>query len=376
MWMLLAAAVAAPCTLSGTVRTPQGAWVGHPVALTRVTDGRAVEHRSVRTDATGRFSAELPADGTWWVSAADPMWVPASAERPCAAAAEPIALTLSTGSAVLRGQLVDSAGRPVVGQVVLSTPASDGTFASVVGLTVDARGGFETQLTGGQSASLYASAEGYRPAHERLELPERARRREVQLTLRRTGQVVGRVVDRRGRPVADAQLFLDARGALPELAPGDTAAPIADNVTPTAAGPEPAPAGPVGATGPDGRFTLSVPDGVGYSLAVAHPSGVVCQPDRHPLDEGQREGPVLLTLAPGRSIAGDVRDAAGRPVASVEVVWRYRPCALSGSTKTDARGVFSLHAVPDAVVELYLPDRTRATWVEALQTTAHLTLPP
>ncbi|MFT5461054.1 MAG: hypothetical protein ACI9K2_007576 [Myxococcota bacterium] len=351
MWFLVAAALGAPCALTGTVTSPDGALAGQSVELAREVKYEVVEQQTVSTGADGRFATTL-GEGTWIVSASRPEWVPGTTERVrCNAQAVEVSLTLAAGDVVVRGKLADTAGRPVGGRVSIVQAGGTEVLAGPAFLDVDARGEFETRVVGGKQYVLYGMAEGYRFASETLmfDHDKGARTSDVRLVLRELAKVHGTVVDRSGQPVADARMLLGPTGTL---------------------------AATFERSGADGTFTVAVDAGVSYSLSATHSGGVACLQNQRSLSEGQGAGPVTVTLGVGRTLTGDVRDRAGHPVAGAEMFWTHGPCGLFGTTLSGADGTFSLSAVLDEPVELFVPKQSNPTrvLVERLQTTVHLTV--
>ena len=273
----------------------------------------------------------------------------------------------------IRGRVVDPDGRPVDRATVRfanfwtrSTEAAasgpDGRFDFQV-----PRGAFVDFFRGGKDeARLYAMAEGFGFAWEDVAV---ATEGSAEVTLRLVADdvpIVGRIVDLEGRPVAGALVRSDSIWVARE---GDLSAWIARMQAPGSQGHwqtlDVVPLKIAATTGPDGRFTLA---GIGRErLADLFVSGPgVAAAEVYAMTRGGPEVRVTKTrlnlkdlvyhrahfvhaLAPGRAIAGVVRDKdTGEPIAGVKIDGavgddRQRTLPQRGvEATTDAEGRYQL----------------------------------
>lgn len=170
---------------------------------------------------------------------------------------QPVDMPLSVGSggiADLRvemepgleiaGRVLDAAGRPAPGQLVLAT-VDDGTSGGHANSTADGTfriGGLAARphaVVGGSESAGFGVRAGVVPGGEPLAL-----------TLRPAGRIAVRVVDTAGRPVAEAYPRVESVDGVRMRLPGRTSGP----------------------TDPDGLFDLASPPGR-VEVAVGHESG-------------------------------------------------------------------------------------------------------
>jgi hypothetical protein len=142
------------------------------------------------------------------------------------------------------GRVLDAAGRPAPGQLVLAT-ADDGTSGGHANSTADGTfriGGLAARpyaVVGGSEAAGFGVRAGVVPANE-----------PVALTLRPAGRIAVRVVDPSGRPVAEAYPRVESVDGARVRLPGRTSGP----------------------TDAEGLFDLASPPGR-VEVAVGHESG-------------------------------------------------------------------------------------------------------
>lgn len=229
---------------------------------------------------------------------------------------DPLTVVLAAASR-LSGSLVDPEGVPIPGaQVALSWA---GPPAGTVGLEplrpgsrtadTDARGEFRfDELTPGR-VQLFATSDGFLPAESgTLTLPPARELTGVRLVLERGAEVVGRIFDPAGEPVAGAQLRIEGARTL---------------------------------SGSEGEFRIEgVPPGARI-LYVFHPEY------RRLVRELQVEpgaNAVDLFLEDGWNVSGRTVDEGGRPVAGARLELRPdRPDAVTGYRSTsDEDGRFRI----------------------------------
>lgn len=251
--------------------------------------------------------------------------------------------------ASVAGRVVDEEGRPVAGARLWLSRASNWSTGGEVGRSAP-DGSFRVGLSGFQY--LGAQADGQVPSW--LEPFEGAPGRAfegVELRLRgAAARLQGLVVDRRGRPVPWATVFVGVPGG------GVTNSGTRNFVQPN---PERC------QTGPEGRFEAvglpagNVPLGIWATGFGPHRQVVVAA-------AGQT-ATVTVTLEDGAVVAGVVRDQAGQPVAGAMVRFgdefqSFPWCA----TRTDAQGHFRLENLPAAPLRVPLVASTSAARAEVV----------
>ena len=223
----------------------------------------------------------------------------------------------------------DDAGRPVAGAEVRGHVYQGGETGSFREET-DADGRAEVAVPAGGSVSLVAEADGRVPVAVfwDTKVPD-----SVTMTLPPGTTVGGRVVDEDGGAVVGASVLLMAEPTDGyERRPGVPQALVGD-VTVT--------------TDAEGRWTYggAPTDWRSFSVQIAHPDFAPDLSLRSVDDaDALRDGAVEHVLLPGRSLAGTVVDAEGRPVAGA-VVSLERGIGDRRFT-TDADGRFDANHVP------------------------------
>lgn len=198
-----------------------------------------------------------------------------------------VSVTLRPGAS-LAGLVVDTEGQPVSGALVRVRPARDDAADPWEAQTDDeGRFAFDTLRPGMQRVE--ASAPGYDTATQRLP----AGLTDVRLSLRRTGEVVGRVVGPGSEPAPGATVVLAGSGVWP---PRQTT------------------------TDEQGQFSVAgVPAGV-YEVR-AHRGNLVADPVEGLLLEAGGSARVTLRLTPGITLHGVVITAEDdAPIAEAEIV--------------------------------------------------------
>jgi hypothetical protein len=237
------------------------------------------------------------------------------------AAAHPL---LGDGRAV-QGRVVDAVTRkPVAEAVVRQVPDRS------VQTRTDSGGVYRLPRAPVPGTLLEASAEGYFSALERVPPAAGGARVLPVFALRPASSLSGAVMDKAGRPLAGADVRLTSQA---EEKPHRAR------------------------TGPAGRFRVTglTPD-TGYFLRVARPGFApetltLTTPLAGPLPETR------LTLRPGRTAAGLLLDAAGRPAPGVTVELVRDPAGLEWQTaradsgpyqgRTGPEGRFEIRDVPE-----------------------------
>jgi hypothetical protein len=285
------------------------------------------------TDERGGYTVAARDGGRGWVQAEADGFAPRALRLPPAGEAGPLATLLLDAAGTLAGRAVDARGAPIPGVAITAAGRRvpyevfdrDPAAARAVS---DAAGRFVLRgLTAAPAWELTATRHGYHAARATV-----AAGGEAHLALAPARAAHGAVVDLDERPLA---------GVVVTVRP--------------AAG---APGEPVTATtGDDGRFALAALPAERVDLE-ARRSGFA--PRRVPgvavpAGEGATDLGTLV-LVPGATIAGGVADAAGRPLAGVEVwlaeVGRRPSPALAESLRREPPAASSDAAGRFAVADL------------------------
>lgn len=251
-------------------------------------------------------------------------------------------ISLAPGG-LIKGKVTDSAGKPIPGAWV--GRSTSGSYFSLHGLfqTCDSDGNFEfwDAVEPGQPTNLSAYAHGFKFANRNNLVSERGRSLDIQFELlklppkdsrdsapgdRKKRQITGKIVTPEGKPVAGVLVQWGLNQFGPEEQPNTRSRE-------------------------DGGFTLFVPD-EDNTLTVI-PKNFT--PEFIPVSKnGDKTVPV--TLSPGTSVTGIVKNARGKPVEGVMVlpvlsVGAEEPnaCFLTwldeNQAKTDANGKFVLNGL-------------------------------
>ena len=318
---------------------------GAPVAGAELVFLREGSSTTARSDAQGRFAAQVSEPGRYVLSVATAEgFLPYAPEWGHSAIAfearprqriEGVVVQLRPERQI-EVQVVDGDEAPVAGASVRVLGASSGERAMA-----PVREAYTTDAEGRATVTLWrwASIEARHPDHGL----GRARARgadTIQITLRparpeqtASESIAGRVVDTAGQPIEGALVtaFRRARGLHPSAQ---------------------------GATGADGAFELLGLD-VGEHVLMA----------RHPMHPDARVGPVqtgatdaTLTMQSGLTIAGRVLDAEGQAVPAVHVSARGGETALTRRTmgavvSYDADGRFLVSGLSEGEYELVATSR-------------------
>jgi RNA polymerase sigma-70 factor (ECF subfamily) len=262
-------------------------------------DARGMPARAL-TSADGLFRGEDLGAGLVGVSVSAPGAVDVYVQTELVAG-ERRELTVELASGrTARGRVRDAAsGQPIAGARVAADPALSRSVAT------DGEGRFALDVLPEQGAWLHVDAPGR--AARRQPLPSGRGDVAVDVELEREAAVVGALLDADGRPIAGARLHL---GGYPGGGPPD-----AGQVHPEFHGAAADGAGRV-------RVSGLVP-GVSYQvLAFAPARGAFVGSLARPLVAGEELDVGAVRLSVAGVIEGVVVDAAGHPVAGVEVALR------------------------------------------------------
>jgi protocatechuate 3,4-dioxygenase beta subunit len=266
----------------------------------------------VRTDGEGLFQLSVPARRRFETAIAAAGFLPRKAAPPGPQLASRKSATFALDRAgALRGKVVDPQGRPVAGAAVVAIPAGargERAFAPtdpVAERTVtDPQGFFALRvLRPAQAYEIRATRAGAFPAAQRATVGDAADpARNVTLVLAPARAVRGKVQDREGKPIADAEAVLR-----PALRPG---------VVPSGEEAE----GMLSRSDAKGLFSLTEAPAAEVELTVRKKgyATVVLPALRIPAGNGPADLGVV-TLRPGARLAGRVIDRRGQAVAGAEI---------------------------------------------------------
>ncbi|MFF5080802.1 MFS transporter [Actinoplanes sp. NPDC000266] len=217
-----------------------------------------------------------------------------------------------TKEAVVLGRIDGPGGMPLPGATLTITDFQGRELArAVTGLD----GTYRMTLDAGGSLLLICAAENHQPAAATINVGAGEIRRV--LSLAGAGQITGRILDRAGRPVAEAALTLT--GPLGEVVATATA-------------------------GADGRYAMTGLDGREYTLTATAPHAT---PVSRTVSPGR---PADLTLTVGGVLTGNVRAAgSGHPIPQASVLAVDRTGAVAGAATTGPDGRYELHDLPPGV---------------------------
>ena len=265
-------------------------------------------------DARGRVSLTIPAtERSIKLSVTAPGHLPWMEPRIALSAAEQAMTVGLEPAAVLRGRVIDAAGRPVEGAAVNVLPESDsrsgGRFRNFPegwdGCTGPDGRFTLSPLPAAARLNLTAAKHGYAVGQLSIEpLSPRQERGGVELMLGTGKYAAGIVYDENSRPVADAVVELFPRDG--DEASGRDALP-----------------GVTVSTGPDGRFELHSLGPKPFDVRVSASGFVSARVPGIQIEDTEIPGePADLGtffLEAATSLAGRVVDEDGRPVAGVKV---------------------------------------------------------
>jgi protocatechuate 3,4-dioxygenase beta subunit len=355
-------ALARAAGLRGKVVDPQGRPLpGAAVAAVaeRALGGRAFAASDPVTERAfsgpqGQFELRLLHPGQGYeVRASRPGAFPAAGRVTAGdPAAQPRALTLVLAPArPVRGKVQDPAGKPIADAEVVLRPAlrpglSPAPGADAEGTTArsDAKGLFAVAEAPAAEIELAARKKGYAPAIlPALRIPAGkgpAGQGPADLgivVLRPGARLAGRVLDQRGKAIADAGIFL-----LPQALDVNQAERALERRKPAAT------------SAADGAFALEdlIP-GVPVHLAIRAAGFLTLQRAVRP----PAEPPITLRLQPAAALAGRVVDEEGDPIAGARVDFRWqaalpeepdRPVGIPvfREARAGADGRFELRGVP------------------------------
>ncbi len=191
---------------------------GKPVAGARVVSTSASEpfpvvdprRDGVTTAANGAFEIPAAAAGTWRLTATDAAHAPAVSAPIAVDGTHPrtgIELVMTTGG-VVRGKVVDTTGAAIAAAEVHVVARGHVPWRARRQALTDGDGAFEIAGLPARTMDVVASSDTGASAIVPVDLAAK-RESDVTLTLDVTGAIAGTVVDSKGAPIGDAQVYAE-----------------------------------------------------------------------------------------------------------------------------------------------------------------------
>jgi large repetitive protein len=314
--------------------------------VARVAGGGA---HVARSGPDGRYAVRGLPPRSVRLSAEDERFVPWSRMVAAVAGEETARDVPLVLGATLAGRVVDEEGAPIEGAEVQVLRGGENPFQSFVRRMEGASAGLRSGRDGTFRATRLPPGEGLRLDVRHDEYEERAvggislapgaTRSGLVVVLRRGLSVRGVVRDDEGRPLAGVEVTLSrsmtfraGRGGAQVTLLGATAPPRRE-------------------TGPDGRFEFRGLKSGDYTLSARRPGFARASVDPVNVGEGEPGEPVVLTLRPGVTISGFLRDRSGAGASGWSVSARaagqegpgvFGPGALRSEEPTGPDGAFLL----------------------------------
>jgi large repetitive protein len=315
-----------PPVLTGSVRGPDGKPVEGALVLYRPLAASSRElAATTRTDAEGRFRAELKTAGPVYVRVTAKGLAGRSFEK--VQPGSPLAVVLDRGQTI-EGSVRDATGQPLARVRVTASPtlgvavSNWETDKQSIEARTDDRGHFRLEGVGAGLYWLSATAHGFGAARKGNVRPGAT----VNLIARAGGWLAGQVSEPQGRPLKGALVRAELE---PQFWGGST----------------------VETTDAEGRFEIPGLDPGNYTVVVRHAdfapgviSGVAVDA------EGRSD--LTITLAAGAAVTGRLVDSEERPlagrVAGQELAGQPMPRSLVELLRADAGadGRFRIERVP------------------------------
>jgi len=326
------------------------ALTGAPIAGAELSTSWLMRNKFL-SDARGEFA--LPVDTSFW--RAFHVRAPGYGfrgielpERAHVTGAEGVRVLLEPARKV-RGRVLDVRGAPVAGAYVAACASEYGQTQQhdwIAGLT-DAEGRFALDdLRPDMQHSLFVRAQGFGsvvyefPSSEaseaRIELPD--------IVLRPAGSISGSVVDENDRPLPDLEVVL--RGTNSDRGQWDArGGRFLDSYVGER----------TGRTSDRGAFTFDELAAGEYTVELRRDSHRITGTESVELKQGERRAGLKLVQANGVTLAGTVRDRAGKPVPGVYVSIEPTAEGLSDcDVRADDDGRFSARGVVPGVYRIQL----------------------
>ncbi len=283
--------------------------------------GAAAALERSATDGSGRFELRrLRAGTSYEIRTVRPGYLPASTRMPAPSGDAPALKIVLAAARAAHGRVRDAAGRPVSGAEIrlepalapgVRRPAKEADEASdPFAARTDGEGRFRLDGVPAERVDLTARQPGYATGHVRgIRIPPGEGPADLGTVILKPGaRLPGRVVDRRGAPVAGAAVHLVESLDHLERESARLAAETPDAMT-----------------GADGSFLIEdLPQATPLHLLVrasGHlPAGVAGV--RAPVSQ-----PLIVRLEPAAMLRGRVVDEQGAPVGGARVMLTWHPTA-------------------------------------------------
>jgi RNA polymerase sigma factor (sigma-70 family) len=286
----------------------------------------------VETESDGAFVFEglIPRDYRIEATAGDGYAGPARLRL--SSKTEPVTLRMHQGGAVEVSVTERAGGAPVAGaEVELRSWLSTLTWRA----TTNAAGIAKLAGVGAGSSPLVVRAKGYAPAAMMLRTsgnPEPVEH--AALSLARGAALAGRVIDERGKPIANARVVAtSASEPLPVVDPRRDAV----------------------VTAADGSFSIDTVSAGTWRLSASAGDYAPTTSAPFAVDGEHPRGGIELRLVAGAVVRGTVKDPGGAPVAGADVsvvVHGYVPWRTRRQAVTDASGAFSIGGLAPRAVDV------------------------
>jgi hypothetical protein len=285
----------------------------------------------VQADEQGRFELRVP-EGAYYIHASREGYGPTFAQ---AQSGDEVSLVLPK-SGVVEGHVHDPDGKPLTHftvDIVTMAPEGSAALAPMWSRTFDSPdGSFRVTELPAWAVTIRATAPGYAPAFSAPVQAPAGKTSSVELSMSSGCTVEGTVQD--GSGTALPEVFLDAEarkgaGSMVEVSM-DSASQAKSDMT--------------------GHFRLEhVPTG---QVSIRAYDGANAVTTVHlDIKECGSVAPVKVTMSPGGSIAGIVRDADGKPVAGARLSAITRATGFV-TTFSDAEGRFRFDQLPPSAVNV------------------------
>ncbi|MGE0547373.1 MAG: carboxypeptidase regulatory-like domain-containing protein [Kofleriaceae bacterium] len=314
-----------PLQLEGQVVGPDGK--GLAGAKVHVSSN---PRRDATTEDDGTFKFDKLLGRTYFLSATHGDLI-GSARYKLTQTSDPIVIRLAQGASI-EVTVVDDANKPIAGaEVIDAERAGSKPEDNTESVKTDSAGKATVKPVRPGYVRVSASATGYAPASSFTSVGSAGATGQITITLHKGFSVSGRVVDSRGKPVANATV--SSRSGLWGF--NDA---LDDDVT----------------TATDGKFTIAALAPGSYTLSVVDGEHAPTRSAPVAVTDRPVTG-VEITMNDGGLLAGTVVDSAGNPVPFATVrVARSASDAEAGwgvharQATTDQRGTFELRGLPRA----------------------------
>lgn len=327
------------CSLSGRVQVSGVADARVSLHLRREENWEALESWQTTARGAGYFAFEGLRPGWYALTAIADGAMPMTAKPwQCLGrgAAASVDLELQPGQHVITGQVMDSAGEavPEANVTVVQIESTAKFLAGAAWIPTAENGRFRLSVKNGHDYIIYASAFGYQFADVSVRAAgtvQPGKEHEVTVVLHRDERPIvrGTVLLPSGEPAAGAMVYRGPSGATSGI-------------------------GKVQADA-RGQFSIQVATDVKFVIGAIL-GGTVGWDRFDGLAANEEHVGVHITLAPGRTVEGNVVDDVGNPVPYARLLWRNRRLGLYRGTTADHAGSFFLSGIPaDRAIDIIGP---------------------